>query len=160
MTPATDERIASIIRALTEVVLPHLPPEASLAQEQVQLAVGHLQILRLQFDGIAAFEQGELDDNKTLARALAHAIDGGPETSAAVAAVRDCAARETGSEVRAELRAVNAAIEGLVAAVSADGAAGAKAQLSRIILEHEAGRVEKDRRWFLPYGFDTMEPTT
>ena len=37
MTPNVDERLASVIRALTEVVLPHLPPEASLAQEQVHL---------------------------------------------------------------------------------------------------------------------------
>ena len=32
MRPTFDERLASIVRALSEVVLPHLPPEASLAQ--------------------------------------------------------------------------------------------------------------------------------
>jgi hypothetical protein len=157
MTPTTDERIASIIRALTEVVLPHLPPEASLAQEQVQLAVGHLQILRLQFDGVPAFEREELEDNRALAGALGDAITGGNMTSAAVSALRNAESRSHGGDVRAELRSVNAAIEALVAAVSSDGAAGAQARLTRLILEHEAQRVEKDRRWFLPYGFDTME---
>lgn len=158
MTPTTDERIASIIRALTEVVLPHLPPEASLAQEQVQLAVGHLQILRLQFDAVPAFEREELEDNKALARALVDAITGGNETGAAVGALREADSRSTGADVRAELRSVNAAIEVLVAAVSSDGASGAQTHLTQIILAHEAQRVEKDRRWFLPYGFDTMEP--
>ena len=37
MTPNVDERIASVIRSLSEVILPHLPPEASLAQEQAHL---------------------------------------------------------------------------------------------------------------------------
>ena len=157
MTPTTDERIASIIRALTEVVLPHLPSDASLAQEQVQLAVGHLQILRLQFDDIPAFERGELEDNRALARALAEAITGGNMTSAAVGALRDAERQSDGGDVRVNLRQVNAAIEALVIAVSSDGAAGAQARLARLILDHEALRVEKDRRWFLPYGFDTME---
>src|SRR3546814_13248477 len=83
MTPSTDERIASIIRSLTEVILPHLPADASLAQEQAQLAIGHLQILRLQIDGIQDFEAEELADARLLASELAAAIDGGPRTAAA-----------------------------------------------------------------------------
>ena len=67
MTPSTDERIASVIRSLTEVILPHLPADASLAQEQCQLAIGHLQILRLQIDGIQDFEAEELADTRVLA---------------------------------------------------------------------------------------------
>ncbi len=56
MTPTVDERLASLIRSLSQVVLPHLPPEASLAQEQVHLSLGHLQILRAQIDAAPAFE--------------------------------------------------------------------------------------------------------
>src|SRR3546814_2672732 len=61
-------------------------------------------------------------------------------------------ATAAGSDVRAQFRAINSTIEHLVRAVSADGAAGAKARLSSIILEHERARVLKDRRWFLPFG--------
>lgn len=157
MTPSVDERLASIIRALTEVVLPHLPPDASLAQEQVQLSVGHLQILRAQFDATPAFEREELEDNKALAAALISAIAGGPVTQAAVAGLGAAAQASKTDDVRAELRAINGGIEALVKAVSADGAAGAKSSLSSIILDHERARVLKDRRWFLPFGFDTME---
>lgn len=157
MTPSVDERLASIIRALTEVVLPHLPEDASLAQEQVHLSVGHLQILRAQFDATPAFEREELDDNKALAAALVATIKGGADTRAAIAALADAAAASSASDVRGELRALNAAIEKLVKAVSADGAADAKAILSSTILAHERARVLKDRRWFLPFGFDTME---
>lgn len=156
MTPTTDERLASVIRALTEVILPHLPADASLAQEQVQLAIGHLQILRLQLDSVPGFEAEELADTRALATELAEMIDGGSETLAARRAL-DAILQDAGSDVRATLSATYKAIERLVQAVSADGSADAKVRLSATILTHERGRVEKDRRWFLPYGFDTME---
>lgn len=160
MTPNTDERLASVIRSLTEVVLPHLPPEASLAQEQVQLAVGHLQILRLQLDGIPAFEAEELADTILLANALVGAIGGGKKTTAAVGALRaaaSAASGASGAEARQGLSSVNRAIEALVGAVSTDGCAGSRTELGTIILAYEGRRVQKDRRWFLPFGFDTME---
>lgn len=156
MTPNTDERLASVIRSLTEVVLPHLPADASLAQEQVHLAVGHLQILRMQLDATPAFEREEGDDALALAAELAAAIDGGDRTRAAVAALGRAAAADSG-DARAGLRNVNRAIEALVSAVSADGSEASRGALSRIILDHERRRVDKDRRWFLPFGFDTME---
>ncbi|MDR6834115.1 MULTISPECIES: hypothetical protein [unclassified Sphingopyxis] len=156
MTPTTDERLASIIRALTEVILPHLPADASLAQEQVQLAIGHLQILRLQFDAVPAFEAEELGDTHALGEELVGAIDGGPQTAAACSALKAVLAK-TDSEVRPALSALNRAVEALVQAVSVDGDRTSKARLAAIILRHERARVEKDRRWFLPYGFDTME---
>ncbi len=162
MTPNVDERLASIIRSLTEVVLPHLPADASLAQEQVHLAVGHLQILRMQLDDIPTFETEELADAMLLAHALVEAINGGGETSAAVGAVRAAtvAAADAagGAAVRTGLSGIHKAIETLVGAVSRDGTAASQAEIGSIILAHEGRRVEKDRRWFLPFGFDTMEP--
>ena len=155
MTPDTDERLASIVRALTEVVLPHLPPEASLAQEQVHLAIGHLQILRAQLDGIPAFEREELEDAKAMAFALV-GISGGVQTSAALSDLQ-ATAKKADDDVRGGVKAINRAIESLVHAVSIDGGGDAKATLSQIILRYEHARVQKDRRWFLPFGFDTME---
>lgn len=155
MSPDTDERLASIVRALTEVVLPHLPPEASLAQEQVHLAIGHLQILRGQLDDIPAFEREELEDTKALAFALLD-ISGGAQTLAVLSDLQAAAAK-TYDDVRSGVKALNRAIEALVHAVSIDGDGEAKAMLSQIILRYEHSRVQKDRRWFLPFGFDTME---
>jgi hypothetical protein len=158
MTPTVDERLASIIRSLTEVILPHLPPEGSLAQEQVQLSIGHLQILRAQMDAVPAFEREELADAVAIAKALIAGVSGGSVTSAAIRDLSDVANAADGSDVRGQTSAINRVVDALVRAVSADGTDGAKAALSSIILAHEAARVEKDRRWFLPFGFDTMEP--
>jgi gamma-glutamyl:cysteine ligase YbdK (ATP-grasp superfamily) len=157
MTPTTDERIASVIRALTEVVLPHLPPEASLAQEQVHLAIGHLQILQSQFDEIPAFEREEHDDAKAIGAALAAAVTGGAETQAAVASLETAVAAQNVKDVRGLTRDINQAVDRLVRAASRDGSGDAKSKLSDIILQYEKARVMKDRIWFLSFGFDTIE---
>lgn len=154
MIPSVDDRLASVIRALTEVVLPHLPPEASLAQEQVQLAVGHLQILRAQLDSLPGYERDELVDGRALGEALA-GCSGGAQTSAASTAVVT-AANARGDDGRALLKGVNQAIEALVRAVAADGDAATRTQLSATILKHEHARAQKDRQWFAPFGFDTL----
>jgi hypothetical protein len=156
MTPTTDERLASIIRALTEVILPHLPPEASLAQEQVHLAIGHLQILQAQLDSIPAFEREELDDALAIAKALTNGLGGGAVTTQASDALSSAIATSDSGDVRGQAAAINAAIDALVKAVSIDGNKDAKQSLSRIILNFEQARVQKDRKWFLPFGFDTM----
>ncbi len=155
MIPTIDDRLASIIRALTEVVLPHLPPEASLAQEQVHLSIGHLQILRAQFDVAPAFERGELADIAALASALV-GLTGGTATKAALAVLAAATNVTDGSEVRGQYKALSQAIEALVRAVASDGDGAGKSALSKIILEHEAVRAQKDREWFAPFGFDTL----
>jgi hypothetical protein len=156
MTPTTDERIASIIRALTEVVLPHLPPEASLAQEQVHLSIGHLQILKAQFDAIPAFEREELNDAKAIGSALFATVTGSAKTDTAIGILGAAVDATDGSDVRGQARAINQAVDALVRAVSCDGASDSKVKLAEIILKYEKTRVMKDRQWFLPFGFDTI----
>lgn len=156
MTPTVDERLASVVRSLTEVILPHLPPEASLAQEQVHLAIGHLQILRAQIDAIPAYETEELDDAVAIAKALTQGISGGVKTSAALNALQATIDAADHKTARTQTVEINVAVDGLVKAVAVDGVAGAKAALSSIILKYEDTRAQKDRRWFLSYGFDTM----
>lgn len=156
MTPNVDERLASVVRALSEVILPHLPPEASLAQEQVHLCIGHLQILRAQFDAVPAFEREELDDAIAVVRDLAGAVAGGEQTTAALTALNAAVAAADGSDVRGQRAAVLEAVDALVKAVSADGSSNAKAALPGVILKHETPRTLKDRQWFAPFGFDTL----
>ncbi|MEY2942254.1 MAG: hypothetical protein RLY97_268 [Pseudomonadota bacterium] len=156
MTPNSDERLASIIRALTEVILPQLPPEASLAQEQLHLSVGHLQILRAQFDAIPAYEREELDDAITIGKALKTGVSGGVLTQQAVAGIGAAIAAADGSHVRGQCQAIHDAIDALVRAVAVDGDIAGKAELRKIILELEHVRAQKDRRWFAPFGFDTL----
>lgn len=154
MNPSIDDRIGSVIRALSEVVLPHLPAEAALAQEQTQLAIGHLQIIRAQIDDAPAFEREELADALALATALRAAIASDVHTGAAIAALTRAADTANGEDVRGQHRALQTAIEQLVQAVGQKGSPDTRQTLCAIILDHEDRRAQKDRKWFAAFGFD------
>lgn len=156
MTPNFDERIASIIRALNEVILPHLPPEAALAQEQTQLCIGQLQIMRAQLDAMPLFEQEELADAIAIGMALAAQTSGGSSTKTALAGLTQAINSADGTEVRSQGQAINDAIDRLVQGIGMDGDEPSKEALMTVILKHESARVLKDREWFAPFGFDTL----
>jgi len=159
MIPSIDDRLASVVRALTEVILPHLPPEASLAREQAHLSIGHLQILRAQIDAAPAFEREELADAVALARTLGEAMTGHDTPRAALAAAAgkaEAVDSANGGQVREQCLAVNQAIEALIAAVSANGNAADQARMTALVIGHEQARAHKDRVWCAPFGFDTL----
>jgi hypothetical protein len=158
MSPSVDERLASIVRALTDVVLPSLPPEAGLAQEQIQLCIGHIQILRAQLDDLPGYEVEELADAAALGEALTR-CGGGPRTRAATATLGEALVERSasgGGAVRAARQKINDAIGALVEAVAFDGDEASRAAVPGTILKMERERALKDRRWFSAFGFDNQ----
>jgi hypothetical protein len=152
MNPSVDDRLASVVRALTDVIMPSLKSDASLAQEQMQLIIGHLQILRAQLDGSPGFEAEEAQDARALGDALVKAAEGGPETQAALVALR--AALAASASPREERVAVHTAIDKLVRAAAADGTGAFRTELGGIIIAMQTPRTMKDRAWFTMMGFD------
>lgn len=148
MTPNVDERLASVVRALTDVVLPALPAEAGLAQEQVQLALVQLQILRAQLDGSLAFEADELADAAAIGEQLAGMTDA-PALAERLAAAKRAA---TPADIRAARMSIHAAIHDLIPIASRNPA------MVHAIMRSEKARVVKDRAWFAPFGFDIAPP--
>ena len=117
MNPSVDDRLNSVLRALQTVVLPALPDSASLAREQVMLAMGQIQIIQAQRDYTPTFEQGELDDLLYMARAIL-ALDEAPvgcagENEALAAAV---AQTNANASPRQAAEAIRAAIDALLIA--------------------------------------------
>lgn len=156
MIPSIDDRLASVIRAMTDLILPSLPPEAGLAIEQAQLSIGQLQIIRAQIDAAPAFEQEELDDAHALGSALLIKADGGAATMAAIAGLRAALDHDrSGEHIRASRVRIHKAIDALIKAMAADGDAGYRAAAGKCIIDLQAGRTLKDRRWFAPMGFDS-----
>jgi hypothetical protein len=152
MIPETDEQLASVLRALTNVILPALPPQATLAREQTQLCIGHLQILRAQIDFIPAFEATELSDALVLGEELDKIVDG---ESALTFAIKEGRGARSPTEIRDARKAVYTAIATLVAA-SDELTQEQRTRLQTAILNAETKRAVKDRKWFAPYGFDTV----
>ncbi|MBL6612713.1 MAG: hypothetical protein ISP45_01740 [Reyranella sp.] len=154
MTPNVDERLASIVRALTDVIMPALPADAGLAREQAYLAVAHLSILRSQLDQVPDFESGEHEDAMRLAAQLMPLANGIAGASAARQELREASALADGS--RMSRTRLHGAIAAVVREVFASDDAGVRALLCRHVVDHEAVRSMKDRRWFAPFGFDSL----
>ena len=76
MNPSIHLRIDSVIRALTDVVLPAVHADDR-ATEQLQLSVAHLGVIRDQLDTATLFERFELTGYERLATTLLEAATHG-----------------------------------------------------------------------------------
>lgn len=154
MNPSVKDRLGSVVRALNGVILPALPKEASLAQEQVMLAMGHIQIVIAQMDGSSEFLAEEAADVARMGSEAAAGAKGKTETHAAKGLL-DTILADTLTVV-SEMRtaAIQDAIDQLLQALARDGDPAALKAVQTIILTHGALRAEKDRRWFAAMGFD------
>ena len=156
MNPSVDDRLASIIRSLTDIILPALPGEVGLAQEQTHLAIGHLKIIRAQLDSLPAFEIEELADTRALAAALLSKAAGGTATRSAVDAVRTALEQDGGDEHQRQSRIrINRAIDELIRQLAVDGAADFRAFAADTVVRMQGERALKDRKWFALMGFDS-----
>jgi hypothetical protein len=155
MSPSVDLRLASMIRAVGDVILPALAQDG-FATEQAKLLLGHLHILRAQIDDAPAFERLELAAARQLAGRVLEQVSGGSETTAAAAALteaRDQPAADPRA-VRTVRAAINGAIEGLIEAAAIDGNAASRAAIMRIVVRAEAEAADRGRAWFAASGFE------
>ena len=74
MLPNIDVRIANMIKAIEQVVLPALPKSERLARDQAMLVVGHLRMISGQWKHALRFEQVTLDALIALADKLAESV--------------------------------------------------------------------------------------
>jgi len=148
LLPSIELRIQNLIKALSQVVLPAIDPGNALAREQAQLVIGHLQLIAVQWDKALPFEAQSLAALRELGQRLASAAEGGSATVQAAAQLREALA------VREDGAALGSAIDSLIRAASADGAAGFRAQLDQAVLEHGALQAWRERVWFAGNGLD------
>ena len=157
MMPSIDLRLASMIRAVEEVLLPALSGHSGLAQEQAHLLLGQLMILRMQVDGAVAFERIEASGLRDLARDLVAAADGGARTRAAASALATLLEAPPASlpaEIRSFLTSCSVAIEALVDASGEDGSADFCALSADAILRHGRQSALRNRSWFAAMNFE------
>lgn len=155
MNPSVNDRLDSILRSLTSVILPALPRRASLAQEQTQLIIGQLSILRGQLDTQSAFEAEETEDFVEMGKKIAALASGGTHSQTAIDSLKQQLSTlhklETSSQRTAT---VQLSIDQLLIALKKDGDTTARAAVEAIVLELGSMRAKKDRQWFMPMGFD------
>jgi hypothetical protein len=149
MNPSVRDRLGSVVRALNGVVLPALPKDAGLAQEQVMLAMGHIQIILAQMDAEPGFTAEEAQDFAAMGIEVAAALAGGPKTLGAKAALQAALASPD-----RDTAAIQKAIDDALLALAEDGDEAARAAANAAVLKIGAERADKDRRWFAAMGFD------
>lgn len=147
MNPSVELRLRTMMRAMTEVILPAVDPQNSLAQEQAQLMLGHLNALLQHHENEQTLSARDDAANRALAAALLDAGDGGSATGRAREAVRTALKDTDGN-------ALTHAIERLVVAIGLDGEPDLHAACTRLVMAHARAQNLIGRAWFKPMGFD------
>jgi ABC-type transporter Mla subunit MlaD len=149
----SDNTLAAAIKALEEVVAPAIDPADPLAAEQVTLVIDSLGFLRERLDHLHDRARFELRHHLTLAHAVAEDAAGAldEEVEVATAVYERAGARMP--ELRASATSLAAALRTLVRdAANFDDIT--RRRIERRIVAGSRERIEADRAWHLPQGFD------
>lgn len=154
-------QIQSIIKALTDVVLPAVDPQNKLAQEQARLILGTLNLMAQQLPLQFRFDCDEL---KRLI-AFAHELQdeaAGAET-AALAELAASASAASGileragarpDEVSLAVRSLRAAGGAVVTAVFKDADAPTRYRVQKTVLAMSSAQLLRERSWVLMQGWE------
>jgi hypothetical protein len=146
MNPSSQLRLSTMMRAMTDIILPAIPASESMAQEQSQLLIGHIAALMAQ-DGR---ERELVDYNARHLMACA--------TRLLALAESESLSDEKLIDLRAAVAAndtakVAFALERLMA--QCDVSDGFKRESSVLLIQYARQHSVAGRSWFSPMGFDS-----
>lgn len=147
MLPNIDLRIANMIKALEQVILPALPREQRLARDQAMLVVGQLRMISQQWKSALRYEALSLDELIALARILTADVPAsiGAPLESALAVAQGCD--------RTSITALEQASIGLGHAVDAVILGGAEhlpfsQPATDAVLDYALRHARRERTWF------------
>lgn len=160
MQPGFDLRIQTMIKALSETVLPAVDEGNRSAVEQLHLVVGSLRMLNEQIDYAHWFEvteardmAGLLSDLASVGRPVDVAVDQAPGEQAVALAARHDIPLSRLRQVNLELReAISRALERIFA--TGDEAAARRAR--GLVLEQGKRQIGRERAFVAAAGFDAF----
>lgn len=147
MMPSTELRIRSMLRAIEQIVLPAIPASNSLAQEQAQLVLGHLQVLLEQTGHEFVVRSLDTQALVELADALVDASVGGEATKTATESLRDLSPDASNADL-------SFSIERLMLASGLDGSEEFVTTSSALVLAYSRYSNQLNRAWFKGMQFD------
>jgi hypothetical protein len=163
-----DMRIKSMMRALTEVILPAIDRTQLLAVDQGNILLGTLRIMLRQNDKAYQFLMVELRQYTEVARQLVEMADGGDatqgacaETAAALAEAAPIAALAIPSqaELAVQVEAIKTATDLLLRAANADGAPQFRQAANRLVFDEGGKQLIRERAWVAGAGFE-LDPAS
>lgn len=156
-------QLQTVIKAMTDVIVPALDASNKLAQEQAQLSIGVLNIVVQRLHLLYRYDKDELARSLVLASTLAEQTAGLPEASRALHALAGSV--EHGADVldraRAdpeELREANVDLRDKVGALltavySATDANGLQ-HVSAMVTAHAKEQLLRERAWLIQQGWE------
>lgn len=151
MTPSIEIRLASMIRSMSDVIIPSIDPGNSLAREQASLMIGQLNLLGLHWRKVFPYAEVCLADLRKCAQGLT--ADGGEATQAAAAGLTAALDADAPDPER-KYQDCARALEAVVRASAEDGTPAFQAQVERAVLAFGRRQATRDRAWFAMSGFD------
>lgn len=144
MIPSTELRLKTMLRAMSESIMPALDPHNSIAEEQARLLMGHIYALLEQAGKEHALQQESLNNMRALATQLLLKADGGSQTQSAARSVEQALVASSYAEL-------SLATEQLV---TVEDASNAFKQFStQLVLSFSKAQAEQGRDWFKVMGF-------
>jgi hypothetical protein len=151
VTPSIDIRLASMIRAMTDVIGPAIEPANNLAREQAALMVGQLHMIAAQWRRVSPYARTCLADLRETAAGFD--VQGGPTTRDASSKLAMTLA-EDWPDPEVQYLAASRALEEMVRAVAEDGTPPFAKSFEQNALQFGLRQARRDRAWFAMSGFD------
>lgn len=157
-----DIQIASMIKAMTEIVLPAVDTENKLAQEQTRLVIATLQLVAKRLPLAYRYDRDELERYVRLARELIAALDAdlAPmlltelETLTTHSADVLERARAEPAEMEAAIFDLRARVGELIAQTRASGDQQAREAVWRLVLVASKQELDRERALVVDIGFE------
>ncbi len=155
----TTNALRAMTNAFEVIVAPTVDPNDPIAQEQLQAAVRYLQFLEPRLDLIYDRERFELSHHLRMAEALMSRSSSFPRSAEHVSESID-AARAVLQRLGENELAMRAQTARLVASIRlciqevAEAPSESRGALERIVLEVSEDRIQLDRSWYCPLGFE------
>ncbi len=156
-------QLKSVIKALTDVVLPAVDPVNKLAQEQGKLAVGLLALLSQQQPVQYEFDREELERLLAYAAQLADGVQSADSGSAALADLQTASksaaealagAMTTPADLQQAVRSMRAVTGELITHTFQSGDTTSRAQLSKLTLAMSGEQLIRERSMLLMQGWE------
>ncbi len=146
MIPEIDVQLAAVAKSLADNVLPAVDPGNSMAQEQLQLVLATLAVVRQRLPDLHAYLRRDLSDNIALAKRIGADAEAIADSENALASPL-----YSPHQVEAQVRLLKEAICGRVNAVRGTAREGA---VAAAILDAQEAATMRMRAWALGMGFE------
>jgi hypothetical protein len=157
MIPDFDIRIASLVKAIEDNILPSIESDRPLAREQASLVIGHLKIMAEQWAFVESHAVLCLKASLAFARDLLGHLQARPTLAPSLRRTIELAeaARPVGARAVMALRDTVAAAASDVISRAADLSDDLWEEITPVVLQHARHEHDRERAWFAGFGMDS-----